>query len=374
MKLKKLKWFALLGFSGVVAGLAAACANVKQDDSKRVGNQNQNSIENGNRKEQQSPGQAQNPNNKNQAGQSLGGKTGNNTLSVQQPERNNSKKENQQSPGQAQNPNNKNQAGQSPAGKTGDNPPPVQQPERNNEKKENQQSGENEKDKMGQESKEMQKGKQDQSKDNKPTTKQLHYSLDVTTLKTQTISQQQLQENPDFMVSKDNFENFKKIINDSKQVPDKKERKSNNGNEIEEAEIKGINQYLKTLTFNETLLKDYLIAIISNEIQKRSKVSKIELQYSFTDSKNFSFNISIHVSLQLEREFKSFEKKWKSSSQTEYGLVGNGYQFTNVIVDQIDKGDNDAAASQIGNPIYLDREISGMFFGLSKTNESSNKK
>ncbi|CDN40837.1 unnamed protein product [Mycoplasma amphoriforme A39] len=347
---------------------------MKQDDSKRVGNQNQNSIENGNRKEQQSPGQAQNPNNQNQAGQSPAGKTGNNTPSVQQSERNNSKKENQQSSGQAQNPNNQNQAGQSPAGKTGNNTPSVQQPERNNSKKENQQSAENEKNKMGQDSKEEQKGKQDQSKDNKPTTKQFHYSLDVTTLKTQTISQQQLQENPDFMVSKDNFENFKKIINDSKRVPDKNDRKGNNGNEIEEAEIKGINQYLQTLTFNETLLKDYLITIISNEIQKRSKVSKIELQYSFTDSNNFSFNISIHVSLQLEREFKSFEKKWKSSAQTKYGLVDNGYQFTNVIVDQIDKGDNDAAASQIGNPIYLDREISGMFFGLLKTNESSNKK
>lgn len=335
MKLKKLKWFALLGFSGVVAGLAAACANVKQDDGKRVGNQNQNSIENGNRKEQQSPGQAQNPNNKNQAGQSLGGKTGNNT-------------------------------------------PPVQQPERNNSKNENKQSGENEKDKMRQGSKEMQKGKQSQSKDNKPTTKEFHYSLDVTTLKTQTISQQQLQANPDFMVSKDNFENFKKIINDSKRVPDKNNRKNTNGNEIEDAEIKGINQYLKTLTFNETLLKDYLITIISNEIQKRSKVSKIDLQYSWLNANNFSFKISLHTELQLGKETKPFERKWSSSNETKYDFAGKdeGAQFTNVIVDDIGKDGNDNAdpASQKGISITLAHEISGMFFGLSKTNESSNKK
>ena len=315
MKLKKLKWFTLLGFSGIVAGVAAACANVKQDDGNNV--RNQNSTEMGKGGEKQLPGQTQNPKNRNQSEQTPGANT---------------------------------------------------------EGKENKKPGENENDKMAQNPKEMQKGKNNQakSKDNKPETKQFSSTLNVTTLGTETITQQQLQASNDFKFSSKNFEEIKKIIENSKQHP--KARSKNNDKEVHDQEIKGINDYLKTLTFNEELLKDYLIAIISNEIQKRPKVSKIELQYSFTDSNNFSFNISIHESLQLEKQLKSFVKKWKSSDQTKYDLIDNGYQFTNVIVDDIEEGANADPASQMGNPIYLDREISGMFFGLSQTNTSNKTK
>ena len=380
MKLKKLKWFTLLGFSGIVTGVAAACANVKQDDGNKV--RNQNSTEMGKGGEKQSPGQAQNPKNRNQSEQTPGGNTNKNTPPVQRPEGNDNGKQNkqsgqkQQSPGQPQNPKNRNQSEQAPGGNTNKNTPPVQRPEANDNSKQNKQSGQNENNKMGKNTEEMQKGKerQSESKDNKPKAKEGHFSLEATA-GTDTITQKQLQENKDFMLSKKNFDKFKEIIDKAKSTPRKSNRISNNGDEIEKAQIQGINEYLKTLPFNEELLKDYLIAIISNEIGNRTsqsgKISKVDFQYSFTNANDFSFKITIDANVKRGDNLTSFQKKWSSSDKTKYDSNnGDGVLFTNVIVDDIGKNDQTDPGSKEGIPIFIVREISNMFFSLSQIKSS----
>ncbi|WP_343251465.1 hypothetical protein [Mycoplasma amphoriforme] len=331
MKLKKLKWFTLLGFSGIVTGVAAACANVKQDDGNKVRNQNSTEMNEGQK---------------------------------------------QQSPGQAQNPNNQNQAGQSPAGNTNKNTPPVRRPEANDKSKQNKQSGQNENNKMDQNTEEMQKGKESQSesKDNKPKAKEGHFSLEATA-GTDTITQKQLQENKDFMLSKKNFDKFKEIIDKAKSTPHKSNPINSNGDEIEKAQIQGINEYLKTLPFNEELLKDYLIVIISNEIGNRAlesdKISKVDFQYSFTNTNDFSFKITIDANVKRGDNLTSFQKKWSSSDKTKYDSNNQeGVLFTNVIVDDIGKNDQTDPGSKEGIPIFIVREISNMFFSLSQIKSS----
>ena len=205
--------------------------------------------------------------------------------------------------------------------------------------------------------------------DNELKNKKFHSTLEATTLQTDTISQEQLQKNENFMMSKKNFDKFKEIIN-KPNVP--------NTNNVEKAQIKEINKHLKTQKLDETLLKDYLVAIISSEIRKRerestsnktSKISKIDLEYSYLKGDSFSFKITINVSNQTTGQPKTdITKIYWSSPQTKYDLSNeeDGPVFTNVIVD------NDANASNPGISVFISREISSMFDGSLKTNGKNN--
>lgn len=205
--------------------------------------------------------------------------------------------------------------------------------------------------------------------DNKLKKQKFHSTLEATSLQTDTISQDQLQKNENFMMSKKNFDKFKEIVN-KPNVP--------STNNVEKAQIKEINKHLKTQKLDEILLKDYLVAIISSEIRKRerestsnktSKISKIDLEYSYLNGDNFSFKITINVSNQTTGQPKTDIKKiYWSSPQTKYDFSNEeeGPVFTNVIVD------NDT--SDRGISVFISREISNMFDGLLKTNSKNNSK
>ena len=205
--------------------------------------------------------------------------------------------------------------------------------------------------------------------DNKLKNKKFYLTLEATTLKTDTISQEQLQKNENFAMSKKNFDKFKEIIN---------KPNVSSTNNVEKAQIKEINKHLKTQKLDETLLKDYLIAIISSEIRKRerdstsnktSKINKIDLEYSYLNGDSFSFKITINVSNQTSGQAKTdITKMYWSSPQTKYDLSNeeDGPVFTNVIVD------NDT--SDRGISVFISREISNMFDGLLKTNGKNNSK
>lgn len=145
----------------------------------------------------------------------------------------------------------------------------------------------------------------ERNNDSKLKNKKFHSTLEATTLKTDTISQEQLQKDQNFMMSKKNFDKFKEIIN---------KPNSSSTDNVEKAQIKEINQHLKTQKLDETLLKDYLIAIISSEIRKRerestsnktSKISKIDLEYSYLSGDSFSFKITINISNQTSAQAKT---------------------------------------------------------------------